>query len=148
MSNVEKIRSRNFWFVLYPEDENFETHMKNVEKLQYCAILHDRDVWTNEDEIKNPDHVAGSFKKEHVHVFVKFPNAIWNTSLYKKINAGVIDSHFNIKAIQIPKGDTGDEIGENYAYNYLIHNGDPDKFQYAIDDVFGNLSNKFKEVVT
>lgn len=145
--SVNKVRSRNFWFVLYPDDPNYKIHMENVEKLQFCAILHDRDKWNDADELKNKNHKSGELKKPHLHVFVKFPNAVWNTSLYKKINANVEDSHFNIKAIQIPKGDTDEEVGENYAYNYLIHNGDPDKYQYPVSDVFGSLTNKFREVV-
>lgn len=38
--------------------------------------LHDKDVWTAEDEGENPDHKEGTPKKPHWHVVISFKNPV------------------------------------------------------------------------
>lgn len=73
-----------FTALLYPRED--EGHKEAITKLQsgilgkweYYMIEHDKDVWTKEDEEKNPEHKAGELKKPHTHlvVFTKRKQAI------------------------------------------------------------------------
>ena len=130
----EKYRGRIHMLLLYPENkEHCEAMEKIAQSYDYAAIKHDRDVWTEEDEKKNPEHKAGELKKAHWHVLLRYPQAVWNTAISKELG-----------------------IGENYieqvkrfnnAIQYLIHYNDKDKTQYEVDEVFGNLAVKLKEII-
>lgn len=123
---MESWRDRKFRLLLYPEDE---THCRAIYELEqagykYAAILHEKDVWTDDD----PDigeHIVGSIKKPHWHVVVKFQNAIWSSALAKKL--GIKENY-----IRDCKNLDGSLL-------YLVHENQPEKYQYDIDDVFGEL---------
>lgn len=68
-------RSRDFLMMLYPEDPKHVSlleYIKEYEHIwQFVYILHDRDVWTDDDdEVKNGEHVVGEAKKPHWHVLI------------------------------------------------------------------------------
>ena len=131
---MEKYRSRSHMLLLYPDDA---THMKALETIEksydYVGIIHNKDVWTQEDEKKNPEHVAGELKKEHYHIILRFKQAVWSTALSKELG---IEEYYiqNIKRF------------EN-ALQYLIHYNDNDKTQYSVDDVFGPLKSRLVESI-
>ena len=58
------------------------------ELLVECLIspLHDKDVWTEADELENPEHKAGTPKKAHWHVVLSFKNQP-QTKKHKIFNA-------------------------------------------------------------
>ena len=64
--SISKYRSRTHMLLLYPEDL---THLNAIEKIKqsydYALILHDKDIFTVEDETKNQEHKAGTYKKAH-----------------------------------------------------------------------------------
>lgn len=123
---MESWRDRKFRLLLYPDDE---THQKAIIELEqagykYAAILHENDEWSNDD----PDlgeHEAGTLKKPHWHVVVKFQNAIWSSALAKKL--GIKENY-----IRDCKNLDGSLL-------YLVHENQPDKYQYDIEEVFGDL---------
>ena len=131
---ADKFRDRKFLFMLYPDNEE---HAKAVEKIKksydYAGILHDRDYFTEEDEKKNPEHVAGTLKKPHWHIIIRVTgkNPIWSSALCKELG---VDERFCEK----PKS------FEN-ALMYLIHYNDIDKAQYDPTEVFGSIKNKLME---
>lgn len=46
-------------------------------QIKQCAlILHDKDVYTQAEEINNNQHTAGTLKPEHLHIVFK-PTNIW-----------------------------------------------------------------------
>lgn len=123
---MERWRDRKFRLLLYPDDITHAEAMKKLDEAgyKYAAILHEYDIWTDEDSDKG-EHEAGSLKKPHWHVVVKFQNAIWSTALAKSLG-----------------------IGENYvrdcknldgALLYLVHANNLDKYQYDLESVFGDL---------
>ena len=131
---VEKVKGCNYMLLLYPDNEN---HMKVLEKIQqsfdYACILHDKDKFTESDEKKNSEHKAGSFKKAHFHVVVRFPNKRWNTAVAKTFGLElrfVEKVHFLDKALM-----------------YLVHFGNEAKHQYSHDEVLGPLKKRMIEKI-
>lgn len=122
---AEKIRCRNFDLLLYDEDE---THKACLEKLatgyKYIAIKHDKDRWTEDDEI--PDGVSvGDLKKAHWHVIIKFPQGRWNTAVAAELGIA-------LNYIQRCVSYEGSLV-------YLVHRGMPHKHQYEPGECVGTL---------
>ena len=42
---------------------------------KYAYILHDKDIYTEEDEKKNPEHKAGTLKEPHWHICLQFKDS-------------------------------------------------------------------------
>lgn len=124
MADTEKSRNRTYVAVLYPEDPS---HAAAMEKLKsngytYAAILHDQDVYEDGEN-------KGELKKPHWHLVIKFPNAVWNTSLAKDLG---ITPNYLEKCKNLDS-----------ALLYLVHYGYEDtKFQYDVENVFGPLQRK------
>lgn len=121
----EKIRCRNFDLLLYDEDE---THRACLDKLatgyKYIAIKHDKDRWSEDDNI--PDGVkAGELKKAHWHVIIKFPQARWNTAVASELGIA-------LNYIQRCVSYEGSLL-------YLVHHGMPHKHQYDPSECIGTL---------
>ena len=121
----EKIRCRNFDLLLYDEDP---THQECLQKLatgyKYIAIRHDKDRWSEDDNL--PDGVnAGDFKKAHWHVIIKFPQARWNTAVASEL--GIAPNY-----IQRCVSYEGSLL-------YLVHHGMPHKYQYSVEECIGTL---------
>lgn len=123
---ADKIRSRLWCLLLYPEDE---THIEALEAIRkefnYVAILHDKDVWTEVDEEVNPEHKAGELKKPHYHIIVKFTQARWNTALAADL--GIAPNYLE----QCRNFDS--------AALYLVHDGLEEKYQYDSTSLEGTL---------
>lgn len=131
---IEKYRGRVHMLLLYPDNERHMVALENIKKsYDYAGILHNRDCWTDEDEKKNPEHVAGELKKEHYHIVVRCKNAVWNTALCKDLG---IEDKFCEQAKNIDR-----------ALQYLLHYNDTDKVQYNINEVFGSMKTKLNESI-
>ena len=65
---------------------------------RYAYICHDRDVYTEEDEKKNPEHKKGMLKGKHWHIVIETPKTPTDIEAVAK--------WFNIPAnfIEVPKG--------------------------------------------
>lgn len=64
---------RAFAFLIYPE--SWPTWRHDLAELHMPIVvspLHDRDVWSEEDEQDNPEHVAGAAKKPHRHAIISW----------------------------------------------------------------------------
>lgn len=132
--SVEKLKGCNYMLLLYPDNVN---HMKALEKIQqsfdYALILHDKDKFTEVDEKKNSEHKAGSLKKAHFHVVVRFPNKRWNTAVAKTFG---LELRFVEKVHSLDK-----------ALMYLVHFGNETKHQYSHDEVLGPLKKRMIEKI-
>lgn len=130
----EKYRSRVHMLLLYPSDTS---HVEALEKIKasydYAACLHDRDYFTEADEKSNPANVAGTLKKEHWHVVLRFNQAVWSSAICKDL--GIATNYIE----DVKRFDN--------AIQYLIHYNDTDKAQYSPDVVFGNLKAKLIESI-
>lgn len=108
--------------LLYPDDKNHAKALKFIKNnYDHAMILHNKDL------------KQGELKKEHYHIVLEFPSAKWNTALAKELNIAInyIQQCRNL---------------EN-SLNYLIHYNEPEKFQYSLDDVSGNLKKKLEKAI-
>lgn len=117
-------RSRTWAFILYRESAP-EDWLEVLEDLRIPAAVspeHDRDVWTEADERRNPAHVAGQLKKPHRHVVLYYGS---------KKSAGQVLAdlaELDVKHVE--------RVHETLSYNrYLCHLDDPHKAQYPTDDL-------------
>lgn len=131
---MEKYRARVHMLLLYPDNESHTEVLSRIMKsYDYAGITHDKDVWTEDDEKKNPEHKAGELKKEHIHIVLRTPNATWNTAICKELG---LDEKFCEQVKNIDR-----------ALQYLLHYNEPDKTQYELDDVYGGLRTKLAESI-
>jgi len=120
--------------ILWPENQaHNEAIVRLIQEFNCVGILHNQDTFTDElatdeDEeftidgelLKNGDSV-----KPHYHFIIRFPNARYRTALAKEL--GVEFRRF-------------EPTGNWYASaKYLLHIGSPEKYQYDIEDLVGNL---------
>lgn len=135
MVDYDKVKTRKFVSVLYPDAENY----KCQEVLEYVArnfdcayILHDRDRWTEEDEKKNTEHKAGTLKKPHYHLVFRW------VGMAPRYRGGLS------KELNIPKETIEPVMADSIdgALLYLVHAGEKDKWQYDLSEVEGNLTER------
>lgn len=130
-----KYRSRVHLILLYPDNpDHLEVLDKITKSYDFAGIVHNRDMWTEDDEKLNPSHKAGDLKKEHIHIVLRTQNAVWNTALCKELG---LDDKFCEQVKNIER-----------SLQYLLHYNEPDKTQYSIDDVFGGLRTKLSESIS
>ena len=123
---AEKTRSRLWCVLLYPEDESHANALGLIrQSFNYVGILHDKDSWTEDDEKENPEHKAGTLKKPHYHLILKFTQARWNTALAADL--GIMPNYLE----QCRSFDS--------AAVYLVHDGLEDKYQYEAEALEGPL---------
>lgn len=96
---------------------------------EYSYIVHDKDVYTKEDEQKNPKHIAGTLKPNHIHLLLKFTAP--QRSYY-------IGKWFGLKENFVSKinGKWEDAV------LYQIHYNAPEKYPYDVSEVTANFDVK------
>ena len=117
-------RKRNWTFLIYPESapENWEDVLKGLKIPCLVSPLHDKDVFTKDDEMKDPSHKAGTLKKPHYHVMLLYQG--------KK-------SYEQVKEAISPLNGTRPEAVESTGgmAAYLSHENETDKVKYDRNDV-------------
>lgn len=117
-------RARTWACIIYEESAPSDWLDILAELLIPLAIspLHDRDVWTERDEAKNPEHRAGTLKKPHWHVVLYYGT--------KKSAGQVLEDLAPLGVRHVER------IHEVVAYNrYLCHLDNPEKAQYERSEV-------------
>lgn len=113
-----KYRSRQMLLLLYPENR---THMEVLERVKStydCLyITHDKDV--TED---------GEVKKTHIHVFLSFKNAKWNTAVSEELG-------LELRFIE-------DIRSREAALQYLVHYNEENKHHYTFEELEGSKALK------
>lgn len=122
----EKWRDRKFRLLLYPDDPSHSEAMARLKHdgYSFCAILHDKDTWADDDDGVTPE-LIGTIKKPHWHVVVKFPNPVYNQPFANKL--GITTNYIRVC----------DSLDK--ALLYLTHETYPSKYQYDIEECFGDL---------
>lgn len=78
---------------------------------QWAWICHDKDVYTADDEMANPQHKAGTPKAPHLHISIYLPNAKTVTAMAKALG--------DLRVQNVQKF-TGDNAKQNM-FSYLVH---------------------------
>ena len=55
---------------------------------KYAYIIHDKDVYTEEDELANPNHKKGTLKPPHIHLYLNFNSPQHIPQIAKWFNLG------------------------------------------------------------
>ncbi len=131
----EQKQSRVFTCELYPDSSSYDCDML-LRRLsyywdKYYYILHDKDVYTEEDYDKylsenkyEPDWVIGQRKKPHYHVIGVNGSPCMLGRAAKKF--GVPSNH--VQPVQKFKN----------TVQYLIHLNNPNKYQYEPEEIITN----------
>lgn len=128
MKNEWKIKNRWFNCVIYSEDERSKKILQNIINSfqQVTWITHNRDIQINE----NGEEVIA---KEHIHILFKIgENARSVKSVAKDIG---IEPNYLEGTRKIP------------FLRYLIHLDNPEKTQYSIDEVYGELKEELQKQI-
>lgn len=98
----------------------------------YAYILHDKDVYSEKDELKNPSHKAGTIKKAHYHIAIRLDYGV---------DTKYIANWLNVKENFINKveGKWVDML------KYLTHENAPTKHLYSEDEVISNYNWKVEK---
>lgn len=133
---------KNWQFILYTESmqPNALQLLPALGYSGYISPLHDADMWTDEDEKDNPDHVSGTRKKAHYHIIVCLSCCYQNAN--KVINDIIVPISMNDKA---------NKYAEPVHYmpesvRYFTHIDFPNKHQYDKKDIicFGRFHDVTK----
>ena len=127
-----------WWTIVYPESAPEDWREKLRQKCLMCgwqvaiSPLHDKDVWTHDSPKTVIDGLeyaagaryrAGDVKKSHWHVIIKLPIKVKYMAF-----ATVIQDLLHCPYPQ--------RVGSlKGAYDYLVHAGQPDKYQYEISEI-------------
>lgn len=122
--------------------ENKGTQMIDLESLEellkskkcikdFAYIIHDKDVYSKEEEQQNPDHKAGTLKSAHIHLLLRFEER-------QPQKLECVANWFGLANNFINKihGSWND------ACLYLIHRNSPNKYQYSVEEVISNFNYK------
>lgn len=121
--------SRSFTLTTYIDTEAVNCFVARCPWVQHYALAyHDKDLWTAEDEKKNPKHKAGTLKEPHTHILLY---------TYSAKTSSAIIRNFDRFSREYYKGGTPQntmcEIPEDVTvlWRYLTHKDDPQKYQYS-----------------
>lgn len=93
---------------------------------KYAYIIHDKDYYSEDEERKNQLHKAGTLKKPHIHLMMKFEPQQQIPYVAKWFG---VPENF-LEKIKCRRFET--------AVAYLMHLNAPDKYQYDISEVHSN----------
>lgn len=102
----------------------------------YALILHDRDTYEEDekDSDGNTLHNKGDLKKVHFHVLVEFFNAHSFSAVKKMFTTDVDKPRVENIVSRVAK------------YEYLIHKGYPEKYQYSKEDIISDDINFYENL--
>lgn len=136
-------RSRKFSLISYLNEEQIQkcllSHACQIRCYEY--IYHDKDIFDEFDEKKNPKHIAGTLKEPHYHILlVTFHQC--TVSAIRKWFKGYIDSNGEITT-------TAQVMSDVYALDEYITHDDKDsiargKYRYPRSDVKCSDVNYFQ----
>lgn len=120
----KKVKKRNWSFLLYPESapKDWKEQLKMTGLPIAISPLHNMDVWSLDDEQENPEHKAGTPKKEHYHIILCYDGPTTYSSV--KALTDRLNQPIPV-ALETVRG----------MYDYLTHEGQEDKHQYDKKDI-------------
>lgn len=112
----QKEYSRNYCFILYPDNPKHLDIMNTLPMYRYISIFHDRGLENDDD--------AGQDRKKHYHVLIRFEN---KRSKEKLVNDLGIEENL-VRVCGNPDG---------YML-YMLHKGYEGKEQYSVNELIGD----------
>lgn len=101
---------------------------------KYAWIIHDKDVYSEKEQEKDPSHIAGTQKPTHIHLLLHFTRN--QPQRYKHVAGWFgLDEQFVSRIRR----------GWNNAVLYLVHLNAPEKYQYNPEDITANFN--FKTII-
>ena len=119
---------RTYMLIIYEDDKNYFDYLNFILdksfkcNFHYLGITHDKDV---DDE--------GNLIKSHEHIVLYFPNPRSLSSISKE--TGIPSNYFEIYK------------DKKTALTYLVHLNHGDKYQYDVNDTYGDLKNELLKYV-
>lgn len=117
-------RYKTWTLIFYPDSapEDWREYLYSMNRKIWVSPLHDMDVYSAVDELRNADRVKGSRKKPHYHLIVQYD---------VPQSRDTVSSHFSFL--------NGPEyfcaVHSLYSMiRYMWHLDDPNKFRYPITD--------------
>jgi len=131
---VQQVINQNTEETLLDEDTIIDgLEHKTIKEWQY--VLHDKDVYTEEDEKNNPEHKAGESKPHHWHIAINCNN---------RLEIETIAKWFNVPAncIHVPKGKGAGRFLDIVEYNTHEHPRQQikGKYRYPDEEVKSNFN--------
>lgn len=118
----DEFQSRTMFLELYPESHQLQIDNLLNSGWSYVGILHDKDM-----------KLDGTLKKPHYHFVVEFDNPKLFSTVCNKL--GFSFKKENGKGLP-PYGEPCRKFKD--CVTYLIHKGKDDKYQYSVDELFGD----------
>lgn len=127
-----EFQSRSMFLVLYPESQqNIIDNLLNS-SIDYCGILHDKDM-TDSGEIKKP----------HYHFLLQFDNPKLASTVCRQLG---FEFNKNKDGTGIPPYIEPCRKFKDCA-KYLVHKGEEDKYQYEKECLFGSLTESVTKLL-
>lgn len=126
-----KIKKKNFMIVSNIDhlsidqiEKVLEEHSNQIK--DYAYVLHDKDTYSKEDELKDPLKKEGELKPPHFHIILrlKIPYTFKSISNWFNVPVNFIETIRNY----------------NSSLRYLTHKDDTNKYQYPNSDVIANFN--------
>lgn len=118
-------QSRKFCGILYPDAENYDCdHVLEVVKNYFddwAFILHDKDVIEE----------TGEQKKAHYHWVGSLANPVLISTVVNRLEVPPQSVEFVKK--------NGNKVNWKGAVRYLVHDVNPEKYQYDVNEVISNF---------
>ena len=133
-------RSRTFAVILYPAEDIKHKFLLDwyTKHERVVWITHDKDKWQAEDEKLNSDHKAGTNKKPHVHMLIRYEQPKTLGSITKKFT-----DFYNLNNTQPINNFHVEKVSDINDYiRYMIHSTIEAqyqlKYQYKQSDLHGD----------
>lgn len=123
--NPDQQRSRKFALTSYLPLSMIEGVLEHRPVRSAVLILHDKDTYTAEDEVKEAEHKAGTPKDPHYHILLATNNAA---------TLGQVKRWF--KYVDSDQNTLGQVLNDDERMlRYLTHKDDPEKYQYREEEI-------------
>lgn len=118
-------RYRCWSLIFYPESApaGWKQMLSELCLKVWVSPLHDKDVWTDKDELDNPAHKSGTFKKPHFHLVVQYDDKVDRVGFLSDFEF-LNGSPFVERVYSLVS-----------SVRYLTHEDDPAKARYSKEDV-------------
>lgn len=123
--HCEYVQQLRFLKIPLEEIENTIADYRTIK--QWAYIIHDKDVYTKEDEAKNPANKAGTQKEPHIHLYLHFGQS---SATLEDVARWFKDDVQWVSTIKRKKKDV---------LAYLTHKNSAEKYQYSMEDVHSNF---------